>query len=70
VNLSSWMRLLYCRPLVTDGVPTGALTMGLTEGWKSVRLDKVGSVSGSILLETDWNDTLLDEQYRRFLNGS
>ncbi len=43
---------------------------GLTGGWQSVRLDKVGSVSGSDLFETDWDDRLLEEQYRRFHNGS
>jgi len=43
---------------------------GLTPDWRSVRLDKVGSVSGSFLMETDWDDALIEEQYRRFLNGS
>ena len=43
---------------------------GLTPGWQSVRLDKVGSVSASEQVEIDWDDDLLNEQYRRFHNGS
>ena len=43
---------------------------GLTPSWKSVRLDKVGSVSAlRALIEVDWDDLLLDEQYQRFRNG-
>ncbi len=42
---------------------------GLTRGWQSVRLDRVGSVSGLMHLETDWDDAVIDEQYRRFLHG-
>ena len=33
-------------------------------------LDKVGSVSGSDRLALHWDDALLDNQYRRFHNGS
>ncbi len=33
-------------------------------------LDKVGSVSGSTHQEIHWDDALIEEQYRRFLNGS
>ncbi len=29
-------------------------------------LDKVGSVSGSHLIETHWDDATIEEQYRRF----
>ena len=35
-------------------------------------LDKVGSVSGLVEVEGsyEWDDQYLDQQYRRFLNGS
>jgi len=44
---------------------------GLTYLRSSVTLDKVGSVSG-LELERDSHmcDELIDQQYRRFLNGS
>ncbi len=48
--------------------PSG-VARGLTPGWKSVRLDKVGSVSGSDLMQTDWDDAAIEEQQLRFLNG-
>ena len=38
----------------------------LTSGWKSVRLDRSVSVSGTTLLETHWDDDLINEQHRRF----
>jgi len=33
-------------------------------------LDKVGSVSGSPMRDLHWDDALIEEQYRRFHNGS
>jgi len=33
-------------------------------------LDKVGSVSGSTRFASHWDDALIDQQYRRFHNGS
>ncbi len=48
---------------------TSGVAGGLTPGWKSVRLDKVGSVSGSDLMETDWDDAAIEDQQLRFLNG-
>jgi len=33
-------------------------------------LDKVGSMSGSTPPELHWDDAVLNEQYRRFHNGS
>jgi len=33
-------------------------------------LDKVGSVSGSPQSSLPWDDALIEEQYRRFHNGS
>ncbi len=44
--------------------------MGLTPREFAVRLDRVDSVSGLILPSLDFDDALLDEQYRRFHNGS
>jgi len=45
---------------------------GLTPLSDSVRVDMVGSVSGLVEVEDDfvWCDRLLDQQYRRFHNGS
>jgi len=43
------------------------------DGWgRLLYLDKVGSVSALVEVEESfvWNDRLLDQQYRRFLNGS
>ncbi len=44
--------------------------LGLDEGVDVVvtlgYLDKVGSVSGSHLIETHWDDATIEEQYRRF----
>ena len=42
----------------------------LTEDDQAVRLDKSGSVSGSDQLSSHWDDELIEEQYRRFHNGS
>ena len=42
----------------------------LTRSDEVVTLDKVGSVSGSILSVSHWDDAVINEQYRRFLNGS
>ena len=36
----------------------------------SLYLDSVGSVSGSIPDQVIFEDALLEDQYRRFLNGS
>ncbi len=44
--------------------------MGLTGPEYSVRLDKSGSVSGSFPVELHWDDALIEEQHRRFHNGS
>ena len=44
--------------------------MGLTEVALSVNLDKVGSVSGSILMDFTLDDEALDQQARRHLHGS
>ncbi len=33
-------------------------------------LDSTGSVSGPTRHDIHWNDALIEEQYRRFLNGS
>ncbi len=44
--------------------------VGLTRGDECVRLDKSGSVSASELLQLHWDDAVINEQYRRFLNGS
>ncbi len=33
-------------------------------------LDKVGSVSGSVLPDLIFDDAVIDQQYRRFLSGS
>ncbi len=33
-------------------------------------LDKVGSVSAPTVLELHWDDDIINQQYRRFLNGS
>ena len=33
-------------------------------------LDKVGSVSGSHLMDAHWDAALIEEQYQRFHNGS
>ena len=33
-------------------------------------LDKVGSVSGSPLQDTHWDDEIIDQQHRRFHHGS
>ncbi len=46
------------------------LAMGLTGDEEAVRLDKSGSVSGSFPIELHWDDGLIEEQYRRFHNGS
>jgi len=46
------------------------LEMGLTEGADQCRLDKSGSVSALVEGEGHWVPELLDQQYRRFLNGS
>ncbi len=45
---------------------------GLTPDVDCVRLDLVGSVSGLRRDETDhvFDDEIVDNQYRRFLNGS
>jgi len=45
---------------------------GVDKGEPVCYLDKVGSVSGLIEIEYGeiWNDQRLDEQYRRFINGS
>ncbi len=67
MKLSSWLRLFHSRP-TTRELSSGS--KGLTSGWKSVRLDKVGSVSGLKLIETHWDDAVINEQYQRFLNGS
>ena len=42
----------------------------LTDEAEAVRLDKSGSVSGSILPLSHWDDDVIEEQYRRFHNGS
>ena len=42
----------------------------LTDEAEAVRLDKSGSVSGSILPISHWDDDVIEEQYRRFHNGS
>ncbi len=33
-------------------------------------IDRVGSVSGSFQESSHWDDALIEEQYRRFHNGS
>ena len=33
-------------------------------------LDRVGSVSGSDLIDLHWDDAVIEEQHRRFINGS
>ena len=45
---------------------------GLTPFSDSVIVDKVGSVSGLMPFESmmEWDEQFLDQQYRRFLNGS
>ncbi len=43
---------------------------GLTDSERCVRVDMVGSVSGSRPEEIIFDDDLLDQQYRRFHNGS
>ncbi len=44
----------------------GAVDAGRVSGY----LDRVGSVSGSHPDDTHWDDALIDEQDRRFHNGS
>ncbi len=61
------LRLLFESP--AGGSETLGVAGGLTRYWKSVRLDRVDSVSGLELLETHWDDALINEQYQRFLNG-
>jgi len=68
MKLSSWLRLFHGR--VETSADSVASQGGLTEGWKSVRIDRSGSVSGLPLIETHWDDALINEQYQRFLNGS
>jgi len=43
---------------------------GVDKRQLSLYLDKVGSVSGSPVPEFIFNDSVLEDQYRRFLNGS
>jgi len=44
---------------------------GLTDFERCVRVDIPVSVSGLVEVEgADWADDLLEDQYRRFLNGS
>ncbi len=54
-----------------DGPESRPQTRGvageLTPHWKSVRLDRVGSVSGLQLIETHWDDALIEEQHSRWL---
>ena len=69
--ISSWLRGFglgrSAEGLDPIGLPEAG---GLTPHWKSVRLDKVGSVSGLTHLQTHWDDALINQQYQRFLNGS
>jgi len=44
--------------------------MGLTPDVHAVRLDKSGSVSASEPMSFIFDDDVLEEQYRRFHNGS
>ncbi len=40
-------------------------------GWSDMcYLDSMGSVSGSEQPEIHWDDAVIEEQYRRFHNGS
>ena len=48
----------------------GLESRGVDTGPELQYLDKVGSVSGSPLTETHWSDALIEDQYRRFHNGS
>ena len=42
----------------------------LTPGWKSVRLDRVGKGDRiDHILETHWDDALIEEQFRRYYFG-
>ncbi len=41
---------------------------GLTPGHDDVRLDMHGSVSALVEVEDHWVDSILDEQYRRFIH--
>ena len=64
-SVNAWFGRLTKRPESLD------VAGGLTPGWQSVRLDKVDSVSASeFLIEVDWDDQILNQQYQRFLNGS
>ena len=60
--------------LTAKGLAEAALRRGDTlelAGAVATRyLDKVGSVSGSDLVELHWDDALIENQYRRFLDGS
>jgi len=53
-------------------VVDGAEFLGVDERQLSLYLDRVGSVSALVEVEEDhvWDDRLLDEQDRRFHNGS
>ena len=46
------------------------LDEGLAVEKISVYIDKVGSVSASQFLVSIWDDQVIEEQYRRFHNGS
>jgi len=43
---------------------------GLTQDGKCVRLDKSSRVTASSPVELHWDDEVIEEQYRRFHNGS
>ncbi len=43
---------------------------GVDKRQLSLYLDKVVSMSGSGVPDSHWDDALLEEQHRRFLNGS
>jgi len=43
---------------------------GLTPMSDCVSVDRLGSVSASEHLESHWDDDVIEEQYRRFHNGS
>ncbi len=67
MNIQSWLRGFKAGRVE----PIARAEAGrLTEDWSSIRLDNVGSVSALSLLETHWDDALLEDQHRRFLNGS
>ncbi len=62
---------MQCDCFSHNGFVTRVGREGLTEGREGVRLDKVGSVSAMVEVEDHWADEkVIDEQYRRFLNGS